>query len=259
MTEYTEKYCTQTPLAGPAAEHFIGLCAALSGQLSLLSFEKLPAEVQAGILDDISQLSSEGDPQSFMLQAIDDPAVLTLLSPASSRYARATFFADDEKAMEDYQDNAAFSVIRDRDQLLITHVDGCSVSQNIPPIMALTLERYAPDEVVAIRYSMDSVDVRTDSFGGGAVAISRDGSRALSSLDAIAFAKLMLVGDEKAEKESQYPDQCKLVNRLLEGLSAEEQQRLLGTLVNVVKDLEPVVAERLEHERDMQSTDFAPR
>lgn len=260
---YTEKFCAEIPLVGPAAQHFVGLSCALSGQLSLASFEKLPQDVQDNILADIAVLSSEDDPKAFMSDVREDADARSVLFPlpSESRYASVTLFENEDLAMPGYRDNWAFTIMRESDQLYVAHVDGYSFSQNISPILSTTLERYAPDVTVSIRYGMDSEEVRTDAYGGGAVALSKDGSRTFSSLDAMAFSKLLLVGDEPGldgQHRGQYRDQRNLVNKMLEGLSAQEQQQLLGTLLHVVKDLEPVVAERLEHERDLQASDFSP-
>lgn len=254
---YTEKFCAELPLIGPAAQHFVGMSLALSGQLSLASFEKLPEDVQANILDDIIELSGEEDPKSFMSDAKDDPEGIDILFPSGGRHASAVLFDNEDRAMEDYRDNEAFTLLRDGEQLFMSHAEGYSFSRNISAILCTTLGRYAPDLVITVRYAADGESVRTDSFGGGALAISKDGIRACSSQDAEGFAKLLLAGDEK-EQGGQYQDQRALVDTLLGTLTAEEQLRLLGTLAHVIKDLEPVVSERLEHERDQLAYDHSP-
>lgn len=256
MSSYTEKYCAAIPLTGPAAEHFVALSLALSGRLSRDSFEKIPEDVRHAVLDDLAEMSTEEYPLGFMA-AIKNHNDGANLFPSSSGHASITLFDNEDDCMEGFQDNDAFTLIRDRDQLFVSHVDGYPFSGNIPYILSTTLDRYAQDQVVTIRYAADGESIQTDSFGGGAVAISRHGSRSCSSYDAEHFAELLLVGDEK-DQGGQYQDQRNLVNRFLETLTAEEQQKLLGTFLHVIKDLAPVVSERLENERSFAVTDYSP-
>ncbi len=254
---YTEKYCAEIPLVGPAAQHFVGLCLALSGSLSKENFEKFPEDVRQGILADIAELSSEEDPVSFMSDVRGDHEADRILSPAEARHASITLFENDADCMADYQDNQAFTLMRDCDQLFVSHVEGYSFSSNLSTILCSTLQRYAQDTTVTIRYAVDGESIKTDSFGGGAIAISKEGIRSFDSREAEAFAALLLTGDENGQA-GQYQDQRNLVSKLLDGLTGEEQMRLLGTLTHVIQDLAPVVAERLEHERDAAVSDFSP-
>lgn len=258
---YTEKFFTAIPLIGPGAQHFLGLACILSGHMGIESLNRLTPDVRAAILEDLVELSSDPNPSDFLLSANEDARTQTLLfgqsgSPLAS--AQLALFEYPERAMEDYQDEQAFGVIRHGDDIYITHVDGYSFSENISALLSTSLARYAPDEIVVVRYSMDGESLETSAFGGGAVAISKDGSRSFSSRDAADFAALMLTGSGKTSESATYENSRSLVVHLLDGMTPQEQRHQLGTLAHAIKDLQELVAERLEHQRDMDDSSYAP-